>query len=297
MTEMVGFIGLGKIGRPMAERLLNAGCQLHVYDIDPRAMEALAPLGAKRTGSPRDLANLCSIILLSLPNSKVVEMVVLGSDGILHGAKPGSVVIDMTSGYPPSTLYVGEQLQTKGLEMLDAPVSGGPDGTKLGTLAVMVGGKEEVFERCRQILAFIAPKRLRYVGPLSWGHTIKAINNFLNAVQRWVTTEAAILAVKAGISPQKVVEVLQSGSARTFHMEETYPRFLLHGKNQGFSAGLMCKDVGIATKMAQELGVPMPMGNYIRDLFEFFVWLEGSNQDVNHFIRYMEDWAGVKIRP
>lgn len=296
MTETVGFIGLGNMGRPMAERLLRAGCQLHVYDTDPGAMEALAPLGAKPADSARDLATLCSLIFLCLPDSKVVETVVLSSDGILNGAKVGSVVIDMTSAYPPSTRYVSEQLQAKGLEMLDAPVSGGPIGAESGTLAVMVGGKKEVFERSLPILAIIAPKNLSYVGSIGWGHTIKAVNNFLVAVHRWVSTEAVILAVKAGISPQKAVEVLQLGGAQNFSLEVAFPKLILPGKPAVFTAGLMHKDLQIGTDMARELGVPMPMANHIRDLFEFFVLLEGPNKEMNHFIRYMEDWADVKIR-
>lgn len=295
-TEKVGFIGLGNMGNPIAKRLLRAGYQLYVYDINHLAIEALIPLGAIRMESARDLASLCSIIFLCLPNSKVVESVVFGSHGILRGARSGSVVIDMTTAYPPSTLHVNKQLKTKGLEMLDAPVSGGPIGAEAGTLAMMVGGKKEMFDRCRPILAVIAPKNLSHVGPLGWGHTIKAINNSLNAVKRWVSTEAVTLAVKAGVSPQKAVEVLQLGSAQNFALEVTFPKFILPRDTQGFTAGLLLKDVEIVTEMARELGVPMPMANHIRDLFEFFVWLEGPNQEVNQYVHYIENWAGVKIR-
>jgi 3-hydroxyisobutyrate dehydrogenase len=296
VTETVGFIGLGNMGRPMAERLLRAGYQLYVYDTDPRAMDALAPLGAKPTDSACELATLCSLIFLCLPNSKIVEKIVLGPDGVLNGAAVGNVVIDMTSAYPPSTRYVSEQLQAKGLEMLDAPVSGGPIGAEAGTLAVMVGGKKEVFERSRPILAIIAPKNLSYVVSIGWGHTIKAVNNFLVAIHRWVSIEAVILSVKAGISPQKAVEVLQLGEARNFSLEVAFPNLIFPGKPAVFTTGLMHKDLQIGTDMARELGVPMPMANHIRNLYEFFIWLDGPDKQMDNIINYMEDWADVKIR-
>jgi 3-hydroxyisobutyrate dehydrogenase len=280
----------------MAERLLKAGEELYIYDVDPQAVGALSKLGAKPAKSARDLAHICSIILLCLPNSKIVESVITGPEGILEGAQLGSVVIDMTTANPLSTRSLCEQLEAKGLEMLDAPVSGGPTGAQGGTLAVMVGGKKEVFERCRPSLAIIAPKNLTYVGPISWGHTIKAINNFMNAVQRWITSEGVALAVKAGVPVEKAVEILRLGAARNYSLDTTFPNYILPGKKQGFTAGLMRKDVGIGTEMALELGVPMPMGNHIRELFEFFMWLDGQDQEVNHYIRYLEQWAGIQLR-
>jgi 3-hydroxyisobutyrate dehydrogenase len=234
--------------------------------------------------------------LLCLPNSKIVESVIRGPEGIAAAAQPGSVVIDMTTANPLSTRVLCEELEAKGVEMLDAPVSGGPTGAEAGTLAVMVGGKHDVFERCRPVLAIIAPKNLTYVGPIGWGHTIKAINNFMNAVQRWVSTEAVALAIKAGVPSQKAVEVLRLGTAGNYSLDATFPNYILPGKMQGFTAGLMRKDVGITTEMAQALGVPMPMGNHIRDLFEFFIWLDGPDQEVNHYIRYIEKWAGISVR-
>jgi 3-hydroxyisobutyrate dehydrogenase len=256
----------------------------------------LAPLGAITKASASDLAGLCSIILLCLPDSRAVETVVLGPEGILSGGQPESVIIDMTTAYPISTRHVSEQLHAKELEMLDAPVSGGAIGAEAGTLAVMVGGKKEVFERCRPILTVIAPKNLTYVGPLGWGHAIKGINNFLNAVQRWVSTEAVILAVKAGVSPDKAVEVLRAGSARNYSLDVTFPNFILPERPQAFAAELLRKDVEIVTEMGKALGIPMPMANHLRDLFEFFLWLEGPKQEVNQYVRHMERWAGVNIR-
>lgn len=296
MKEKLGFIGLGNMGRPMAERLVRGGHELQVYDIDPRAKESFSAQGAKSMRSPCDLARECTIIMLCLPNSKIVEEVVLGAEGIIEGARNGSVVIDMTTANPLSTRSLDVKLREKGLEMLDAPVSGGPTGAQGGTLAVMVGGKKEVFERCRPFLAVIAPKNLTYVGPIGWGHTIKAINNFMNAVQRWITTEAVALAVKAGVPVQKAVEVLQMGTARNYSLDATFPNYILTEKIQGFTAGLMHKDVGISTEMALELGVPMPMGNHIRGLFEFLIWLDGPDQEINHYVRYIEKWAGIRLR-
>ncbi|MFW9917664.1 MAG: NAD(P)-binding domain-containing protein [Candidatus Thorarchaeota archaeon] len=297
MNTKVGFIGIGNMGRPMAKRLLGANYDLHVFDANREQMDNLELLGAKKAESVQDLALLSDVIFLCLPNSRVVEMVALGKNGILEWARNGSVVIDMTTAYPPSTLRISEELEARGIEMLDAPVSGGPFGVEAGTLSMIVGGKRETFERSRHILKAIAPKNLSYIGQIGWGHTTKAINNFLAAVQRWISTEAMALVTKAGIIPAKALKIMQASPARNFNIEVVYPKFILPKERQGYTTGLMHKDLEIMNEMSLHMDIFTPMASFVRSLFEFMVLLEGPDQEINQHVRFIEDWGKVQIRP
>ena len=180
MKEKVGFIGLGAMGVPMSQRLLEAGYPLTVYDIRKEAIEAIVKKGAQGTASPKEVGEQCGKVITIVPNSDAVEQVVFGPGGLLEGMKAGSVLIEMTSAYPPSTLKVNQALSAKGVHMIDAPVSGGVVGAVAGTLSIMVGGDEKIFESCRPILSAMG-KNLFHIGEIGFGHALKAINNFISA--------------------------------------------------------------------------------------------------------------------
>jgi len=222
MKEKVGFIGLGAMGVPMSQRLLEAGYPLVVYDVRKEAIEAIVNKGAKGAASPKEVAEQCRKVITIVPNSDAVEQVVFGPGGLLEGMKASDTLIEMTSSYPPSTLKVNQALAAKGVHMIDAPVSGGVVGAVAGTLSVMVGGDEKIFESCRPILSVMG-KNLFYIGGIGFGHALKAINNFLSATTLAATSEALILASKLGISPQRAVEVLQVSTGRSYSTELKVP--------------------------------------------------------------------------
>lgn len=297
MKEKVGFIGLGAMGVPMSQRLLEAGYPLAVYDVRKEAVEILVKKGAQGAVSPKEVAEKCRKVITIVPNSDAVEQVVFGPGGLLEGMKAGDVLMEMTSAYPPSTLKVSQALAGKGVNMIDAPVSGGVVGAVAGTLSVMVGGDEKIFESCRPILSVMG-KNLFYIGGIGFGHALKAINNFLSATTLAATSEAIILASKMGISPQRAVEVLQVSTGRSYSTELKIPKFVLPRTfNSGFTLELMHKDLNTVTRMAREYKVPMLLANLVQELYGYSLAHGDKKTDHTAIFSSLEDLAKVKVKP
>jgi 3-hydroxyisobutyrate dehydrogenase-like beta-hydroxyacid dehydrogenase len=297
MKETVGFIGLGAMGVPMSQRLLEAGYSLVVHDVRKEAVEAIAAKGAKGAASAKEVAEQCRKVITIVPNSDAVEQVVFGAGGLLEGMKAGDILIEMTSSYPPSTLKVNQALAAKGIHMIDAPVSGGVVGAVAGTLSVMVGGDEKIFETCRPILSVMG-KNLFYIGGIGFGHALKAINNFLSATTLAATSEALILASKIGISPQRAVEVLQVSTGRSYATELKVPKFVLPRTfNSGFTLELMHKDLNTVTRMAREYKVPMLMANLVQEVYGYSLAHGDKNTDHTAIFASLEELAGTKVKP
>jgi 3-hydroxyisobutyrate dehydrogenase-like beta-hydroxyacid dehydrogenase len=297
MKEKVGFIGLGAMGVPMSQRLLEAGYPLVVFDVRKEAVETIVKKGARGAASSKEVAEQCGKVITIVPNSEAVEQVVFGPAGLLEGMKAGSVLMEMTSAYPPSTLKVNQALAAKGVHMIDAPVSGGVVGAVAGTLSVMVGGDEKIFESCRPILSVMG-KNLFYIGGIGFGHTLKAINNFLSATTLAATSEALILASKMGISPQRAVEVLQVSTGRSYATELKIPKFVLPRTfNSGFTLELMHKDLNTVTRMAREYKVPMLLANLVQELYGYSLAHGDNKTDHTAIFSSLEDLAGTKVKP
>jgi 3-hydroxyisobutyrate dehydrogenase-like beta-hydroxyacid dehydrogenase len=297
MKEKVGFIGLGAMGVPMSQRLLEAGYPLVVFDVRKEAVETIVKKGARGAASSKEVAEQCGKVITIVPNSEAVEQVVFGPAGLLEGMKAGSVLMEMTSAYPPSTLKVNQALAVKGVHMIDAPVSGGVVGAVAGTLSVMVGGDEKIFESCRPILSVMG-KNLFYIGGIGFGHTLKAINNFLSATTLAATSEALILASKMGISPQRAVEVLQVSTGRSYATELKIPKFVLPRTfNSGFTLELMHKDLNTVTRMAREYKVPMLLANLVQELYGYSLAHGDNKTDHTAIFSSLEDLAGTKVKP
>jgi 2-hydroxy-3-oxopropionate reductase len=199
----IGFIGLGIMGKPMSKNLLKAGHELVVCDIGRAAVQELVAAGAKAVDTPRDIASQVELVITMLPNSPEVKQVVLGKDGIIEGAKPGLIVADMSSIAPLASREVGAKLAEKGVEMLDAPVSGGQPKAIDGTLSVMVGGKQEIFDQCMPIFKAMAASVVR-VGDIGAGNVAKLANQVVVALNIAAVSEALVLAAKAGVEPELV---------------------------------------------------------------------------------------------
>jgi len=295
MEKKLGFIGLGAMGQPMSRRLLEAGFQLVVYDLRSEAIQALVRKGAAAASSAKEVAEKCRKVITIVPNSEAVEQVVLGPGGFLEGARPADVLIEMTSAYPPSTLKVHQALAAKGISMIDAPVSGGVVGAEAGTLSIMVGGEEALFEECRPILSVMG-KNLFYIGGIGSGHTLKALNNFLSATTLAATSEAVIMAAKLGLDPQRVIEVLQVSTGRSYSTELKFPKFVLPRTfNSGFALDLMYKDIDTVTRMAKEYKIPMFLANLVQQLFGYAL-SRGGGQKEDHTVifSYLEEMAKTK---
>ena len=268
MRPKVGFVGLGNIGAPMCRRLLEDGYEVSVYDANPEAVSKLGDTSAEPAGSLEAIATSADVVLLSLPNSDIVEEVVLGSGGLAEAFSSGKVLIDTSSSRPSSTRVVAGELADRGAEMLDAPVSGGVLRAREGALSVMVGGRREVFDRCSAILEAFGSK-VFYVGGHGAGHLVKSLNNLLSATTLASAAEAMLLAERAGVAPELFVEVINAGNGRSYSTEVKFPRYVLDRSfDDGFALGLMVKDLKIALQTAAELGFPMPVGSTLAQLWQ-----------------------------
>ncbi|MBD0358374.1 MAG: NAD(P)-dependent oxidoreductase, partial [Rubrobacter sp.] len=267
MKPRIGFVGLGNIGFPMCRRLLESGYEVLAYDANPEAVLRLEDTPAEPADSLKTLA-AADVVLLSLPGSDVVEEVVLGEGGLAEGLSSGKILIDTSSSRPSSTRDLAKKLAESGVEMLDAPVSGGVLRAEEGKLAVMVGGREEVFERCREVLESFGEK-IFHVGDHGAGHLVKSLNNLLSATTLASAAEAVILAEKAGVAPEALLEVINAGNGRSYSTEVKFPKFILDRSfDDGFALGLMVKDLKIALETAAEMGHPMFSGSSISQLWQ-----------------------------
>jgi len=291
----IGFIGLGAMGKPMAENLIRAGFAVGVFNRTRNKTKGLSQMGASVSSSPKELGLGAEVVIVMVSNSPDVEAVILGEEGAIRGLRPGSVVIDMGTSYASSTLRICKLLQERGIEMLDAPVSGGVKGAEEGTLTIMVGGKKEVFERCRPILGAMG-KNVLHLGEIGSGHITKAINNYLAAAAFTALAEALVMAKKAGLSPTKVLDVIQVSSGRSYATERAFPQFVLSRKfDAGFLLGLMRKDLGIFASLGEDYQTPMFLGNLVHQLWEVAAREIGPSVDYSRFVGIYEAWANAKI--
>jgi 2-hydroxymethylglutarate dehydrogenase len=296
LKPVIGFIGLGAMGAPMAQNLLKAGYPLVVYDMREKAMEDLTQAGARKGSSIKDIAGQSSIVITMLPSSTEVEAVVLGKDGVIDNARSVKMVIDMSSSFPTSTKMVCERLNAKGIKMVDAPVSGGAKGAREVTLTIMVGGEEADYKECLPILQAMG-KNIYYVGKIGSGHAVKALNNLCSAGTMAITSEAMVVATKMGLDPDKVIEIINVSSGRSWSSQYKFPTFVLNDAfNSGFTIGLLNKDIEMATRLGREQHIPMYVSAIVQQIYNYAVG-KGAGKDCHaSIIKFMEEWADVKVR-
>jgi len=295
MKRTVGFIGLGIMGKPMAKNLLETGFPLVVFNRSKMPVNYLVKEGALSADSPKEVAKQAEVIITMLPDSPEVEEVILGKEGVIHGAKPGFVVIDMSSINPLVTKEIARKLKEKGVGMLDAPVSGGETGAIQGTLAIMVGGEEKVFKDCMEILQAIG-KNISYVGGIGSGGYIKLVNQIIGALNMAAIGEAFCLGVKAGLDPQLIYNVVRGGMVGNQLLEVKAP--IIFGRNfkPGFKTKLHYKDLSNALYAAKGLAVPLPLTSLVQEIFVSLV-REGRGEDDNSvLVTFFEKMAGVEIK-
>jgi 2-hydroxy-3-oxopropionate reductase len=291
----IGFIGLGIMGKPMAKNLLKAGHKLVVYDIVAPNVKELVEAGATAGESPKDVASQCELIITMLPNSPHVKQAVVGKNGVIEGAKPGSVLVDMSSIAPLVSCEVAAALAGKGIEMLDAPVSGGEPKAIDGTLAIMVGGKEAVFERVKDVLLKMGASAV-LCGKIGAGNVTKLANQIIVALNIAAMSEAFVLATKSGVDPERVFNAIKGGLAGSTVLNAKAPMVLDGNYKPGFRIELHIKDLQNALDTAHETGVPIPLTSQVMEMMQALKVDGKQGEDHGGLIQFYEKLAGVKVR-
>lgn len=265
IMQRIGFIGLGLMGQPMSKRLIQAGYPVTVWNRTADRAKSLLAAGAAWGKSPKAVAQASDVVITIVTDSSASEEVSCGAEGVLEGAQPGLILIDMSSIAPEMSRSIAERAKAQGVSMLDAPVTGNPKVASDGKLGIMVGGPKEIFESCLPIFEKMAAKVV-YAGVNGMGTTLKLVNNLIMGVAIEAVAEALVLASKAGIDPQKVIEITAVGGARTGAMETRGPRMIQRDFTAHFSTNNMYKDLSTALKLAEECGVSLPATSIAREM-------------------------------
>ena len=290
-----GFIGLGIMGKPMSKNLLKAGYRLVVFDINTAPMKELAAAGADTASSPKEVAEKCDVVVTMLPNSPQVRAVVLGPQGVIEGAAPGKTVIDMSSIAPLASREIASLLAEKGVEMLDAPVSGGEPKAIDGTLSVMVGGKKDVFDRCCPIMKAMAASVVR-VGDTGAGNVAKLANQIVVALNIAAMSEALVFAAKAGVRPDLVYQAIRGGLAGSTVLDAKAPLVMDRKFSPGFRINLHIKDLGNVLETSHEIGVPLPLTAAVMEMMQALK-IDGLG-DADHcsLVQHYEKMAHIEVK-
>lgn len=290
----IGFIGLGIMGKPMARNLLKGGHELVVFDINQANVDALVSSGAKAAESAGDVARRCGLIITMLPNSPHVKTVVLEKGGVLEGAAPGSILIDMSSIAPLASQEIGKACEKKGVRMIDAPVSGGEPKAIDGTLSIMVGGDKAVYEQVYDILKTMGASVV-YCGNIGAGNTTKLANQVIVALNIAAVSEAFVLAKKAGVDPKFVFEAIKGGLAGSTVMNAKIPMILEGNYKPGFKIDLHIKDLNNALETGHNVGAPLPLTAEVMEMLQT-LHADGLGQsDHSAIVKYYEKIVGERV--
>ncbi len=294
----IGFIGLGNMGGPMALNLMKAGHSLIVNDVRRDAAAPHLKGGATWADSPREVARQSELVLTSLPGPKEVEAVALGADGIIHGAVAGTIYADLSTGSPTMMRKIHATFREKGVHVLDSPVSGGVWGAQRGTLQVMVGGEEAIFNEVKDVLRAVGDK-VGYMGPIGAGTIAKLVHNMISIASRGLIAEGFTLGVKAGVRPEALLEAVRGASyGQGLMLSQMMPNVIFKGDFDSvrFALKLARKDIGLATELAREYEVPMPMATlFEQTMVEALVRGWGDKDSTSPWM-LQEEAAGVKVR-
>ncbi len=291
----IGFIGLGIMGKPMSKNLIKAGYELVVCDVVKAAVDDVVAAGAKAAATPKEVAKQVDYIITMLPNSPQVRQVVLGENGVIEGARAGAVVIDMSSIAPLVSRDVAKKLSEKGVEMLDAPVSGGEPKAIDGTLSVMVGGKKEIFEKCFPVMKAMAASVV-LTGDIGAGNVTKLANQIIVAINIAAMSEALVLASKAGVEPELVYKAIRGGLAGSTVLDAKAPLVMDRKFDPGFRINLHIKDLGNVLETSHEVGVPLPLTSAVMEMMQALKVDGMGNNDHCSLVRYYEKLAHIEVK-
>jgi 3-hydroxyisobutyrate dehydrogenase len=292
----IGFIGVGKMGSRMAKRLSHAGHSLIVHDINRDAARSFLDRGAQWADNPQAVAERCPLVISSLPGPPEIEQVVYGAQGLMAGWKKGDIYIDMSTSLPGTTRKIAADAAKKGVEVLDAPVTGGAERAETGTLTIMVGGTPEGFQKVVGILEHMG-KKVIHMGDSGCGNVTKLVNNLISLTCTLVDAEAFMIGVKAGVDTRKLFDAVSSGSGNNFQLTQVWPHTILVGNFEPeFELGLAAKDVSLAMTLAREYQLPLPISALVEQTY-----IEGkaaglSKANLGAHILRLEELAKTKIR-
>ena len=291
----IGFIGLGIMGKPMSKNLVKAGYDLIVYDRNQAAAHEVAECGAQEAFSTAEVAAVSDVIITMVPNSPQVREVALSEDGIIAKAKEGTVLIDMSSIDPVESRKIGAALAEKGIDMLDAPVSGGEPKAIDGTLSVMVGGKEETFDKYKELLSHMAASVV-YVGELGAGNVAKLANQIVVASNIAAVAEALTISVKAGVDPEHVYQAIRGGLAGSTVMDAKAPMMMDRNFKPGFRIELHIKDLNNALNAAHAVSAPVPITAQMMEILQAVKADGYEKEDHSGMLHYYEKNANVTVK-
>jgi 2-hydroxy-3-oxopropionate reductase len=294
MGMRIGFIGLGIMGKPMSKNLIKAGHELTVYDVVEAPIKELEEAGAKVARSSKEIAEKNELVITMLPDSPDVEKAALGTSGIFEGIRAGSTYIDMSTISPVTTRKLAEVAKTRGVRILDAPVSGGEKGAIDATLTIMVGGAKEVFDACLPIFQTMG-KNIVYCGDVGSGQVVKACNQILVAGVLETASEALVLGAKAGVDPEIVLKVIAGGYAMRV-LDVRGPLVLKRDFQPGFKTKLHYKDLGIALAAGSEYGVPLPVTGLVHEMMGVMKASGRGEYDHSGIITVLEDLAKAEVK-
>lgn len=291
----IGFIGLGIMGKPMSKNLLKAGYEVMVYDVNRSAVDEVGAKGAKMANSCKEVAENSDVIITMVPNSPQVKEVVLGENGVLEGMKQGAIIVDMSSINPIASREICEEVEKNGGFMIDAPVSGGEPKAIDGTLSVMCGGNEEIFNKVKDILGVMGSS-VTLCGDIGAGNTTKLANQIVVAVNIAAVSEALVLGKKAGVAPEAIYNAIRGGLAGSTVMDAKAPMMMDGNFKPGFKIGLHIKDLNNVIDTAHNVGAPLPMTTVVMEMMQ---WLRKEGKDMldhSAIVQYYEDLSGTDVR-
>jgi 3-hydroxyisobutyrate dehydrogenase-like beta-hydroxyacid dehydrogenase len=296
MADLFGFVGVGRMGGPMANRLLDAGHRLCVYDVSDEATAPLVARGAELAASPAEVASMADTVFMSLPTPDVVREVALGGNGGLINGSKVRTVIDLSTTGPGVATEVAGKLAERKIAWVDSPVSGGVTGAKAGTLAVMVSCPKPAYQKLEPVLKVFG--KLFHAGEKpGLAQTAKLANNLLAATAMVATSEAMAMGVKAGLDAKVLIDIINASSGRNSASQDKFPRAILPRTfDFGFATGLSYKDVRLCVEEAEAMGVPMVVGGAVREMLAVTRARFGAGSDFTHIAKVLEEWAGVEIK-
>ena len=295
MQSKIGFIGLGIMGKPMAKNLVKAGFPLVVHNRSRSKVDELVKEGAAAANTPREVASSSDIIITMLPNSPDVELVALGANGILEGAKAGQLFIDMSTINPIVSQKIAKEFSAKSVAMVDAPVSGGEKGAIDATLSIMAGGEAKDFERALPVFNALG-KTVTHMGSIGSGGFTKLANQIIVAINLTAIGEALVFGAKAGVDPQKMIRALAGGLAGSKCLDQKSEKILSGDFAPGFKIDLHSKDLNLIQDAARSVGVPIPTAAFVEQLFAALRVRGRGGMDHSGVITFFEDLAGVQVR-
>jgi 3-hydroxyisobutyrate dehydrogenase-like beta-hydroxyacid dehydrogenase len=296
MADLLGFVGVGRMGGPMAHRLLDAGYRLCVYDVSDEATAPLVARGAELAASPAEVASTADTVFISLPTPDVVREVALGGNGGLINGSTVRTVIDLSTTGPGVATEVANKLAERRIAWVDSPVSGGVTGAKAGTLAVMVSCPTPAYQKLEPVLKVFG--KLFHAGEKpGLAQTAKLANNLLAATAMVATSEAMAMGVKAGLDAKVLIDIINASSGRNSATQDKFPRAILPRTfDFGFATGLSYKDVRLCVEEAEAMGVPMVVGGAVREMLAVTRARFGAGSDFTYIAKVLEEWAGVEIK-